>query len=711
MQANVAKSLPRSLSVRSKLIVAFVSLTFVAVATVSWIGYVSARTSLREASERQLLGLQRSKAAMVKATLDSARNEVLSLAASSILENASTELRAAYRQLEREPVTPEMKAEVERFYKEEFEPALMKKSSLAAPEGSLLPSSNAGLYLHYHYMARAPKPYGMKRLNQSAADHSAYAKAVAKYLPELEAEVGRLGLENITLVDPETMEVFFTIEQSTVLGTNLVTGPYSGTNMANLGRVLAKSQNEGDYKVADFEMYRPALGSPKAFIGTPVFDGPRVIAVMILRIPNDQIASILSGNESWAEEGLGKSGEVYLLGPDQTMRTDSRFLIENRAAFIQTMRRSTLTSGNVDKIEKLGTTILTVPVKHEAAVAALRGETGLMRLNDYRGVPSLMAYGPIDLDSVRWAVIAKIDEAEAMAPLHEYAIRVLVWGVGLSLLATVMALAAAHTLTRPISALVKAAKRVSQGALDVEVEVVARDEYREFGEVFNEMVANLRISRHQLQHQVMENERLLMSLLPASGAAQVREGNAEARQSFKDVTVAFVNFSGFETLPADLGETDSMALLSDVVAACDEAAEQYGIEKVRTIGSSYLAVSGLSVERPDHTALMVQFASEVVRIVKRFNAERGVTLVAEIGINAGPVIGGLVGRRKFIYDLWGDTVKLARGIESDGRMSILVTRPVYDRVRDLVTFGAATSFDVRGMGRVELFSLLDEAAV
>jgi class 3 adenylate cyclase len=523
--------------------------------------------------------------------------------------------------------------------------------------------------------------------------------------------VGRLGLENITLVDPETMEVFFTIEQSTVLGTNLVTGPYSGTNMANLGRVLAKSQSEGDYKVADFEMYRPALGSPKAFIGTPIFDGPRVIAVMILRIPNEQIASILSGNESWEAEGLGKSGEVYLLGPDQTMRTDSRFLIENRAAFIQSMRRSTLTSGNVDRIEKLGTTILTVPVKHEAAAAALRGETGLKRLNDYRGVSSLMAYGPIDLDSVRWGVIAKIDEAEAMAPLHEYAVSVLIWGVGLSLLATVLALAAAHTLTRPISALVKAAKKVSQGALDVEVEVVARDEYREFGEVFNEMVRNLRTSRQQLQHQVMENERLLMSLLPASGAAQVREGNAEARQSFADVTVAYVNFSGFESLPAELGETDSMALLSDVVAACDEAAEQYGIEKVRTIGSSYLAVSGLSVERPDHTALMVQFASEVVRIVKRFNAERGVNLVAEIGINAGPVVGGLVGRRKFIYDLWGDTVKLARGIESDGRMSILVTRPVYDRVRDLVTFGAATNSDVRGMGRVELFSLLDEATV
>ena len=109
-----------------------------------------------------------------------------------------------------------------------------------------------------------------------------------------------------------------------------------------------------------------------------------------------------------------------------------------------------------------------------------------------------------------------------------------------------------------------------------------------------------------------------------------------------------------------------MALLSDIVAWCDEAAEHHGVEKVRTIGSSYLAVSGLSVERPDHTARMVAFAREVVRIVKRFNAERGVHLVAEIGINAGPVIGGLVGRRKFIYDLWGDTVKLASGIESTG---------------------------------------------
>jgi len=701
---------PRSLSVQSKLIAAFVALTLAAIAVMSWIGYVSARDSLHASAERELMALQRSKAALVTTILTSARNEVITLSASQAATDAARGLLAAYRQLDTEPVTEEMRAGVTSFYREEFEPALTKQAAVDPPDGSLLPTTSAGWYLHYHYVATGPKPYGPRRAGRSATDRSAYGQAVARVLPGLQGAVDRLGLEDIILVDPETLDVFFSLQQSSILGTNLIKGPYSASHLSQLVRSLRDSQNVDDYKVADFETYYPALGKPKAFVGTPVFDGPRKSAIMVLQLPIEPISQALSGNQHWEAEGLGKTGEVYLLGPDETMRTDSRFLIEDRDAFLATMRRSTVTRGTVDTIERIGTTILTVPVRHEAARAALRGETGLRRVDDYRGVPVLMAYGPVDLDSLRWGVIAKIDEAEAMAPLGDYAKRVLAWGVGLSLVATLLALVLAQLLTRPIAALVKAAKQVSQGVLDVKVDVNATDEYRELGEAFNEMVASVRTNRQELDRQVLENERLLVSLLPASGAAHVREGNADARQSFADVTVAFINLVGFESLPPELGEDASMALLSDIVAACDEAAEHEGVEKVRTIGSSYLAVSGLSVERPDHTARMVAFAREVVRIVKRFNAERGVQIVAEIGINAGPVIGGLVGRRKFIYDLWGDTVKLARGIESDGRASIMVTRPVYERVRELVGFGPATRADVHGMGSIELFSVLDEAA-
>jgi len=288
---------------------------------------------------------------------------------------------------------------------------------------------------------------------------------------------------------------------------------------------------------------------------------------------------------------------------------------------------------------------------------------------------------------------------------------VLITGAALALLASLVALALASALTAPIAALVRGAHQVSQGALDVQVPIHNADEYRKLGEAFNDMVRSLESSRRALNHQIQENERLLESLLPASGAAQIREGSPERRQSFADVTVAYVSLIGLEPLSRELGEEASMAMLSELVAAFDEAADHHGVEKVRTIGSSYLAASGLSMERPDHTASMVEFAREVVRIVRRFNTDRRVNLVAEIGINAGPVIGGLVGGRKIIYDLWGDTVKLAKGIESDGRTSIQVTRTVYDRVRDFVSFGPPTRTAVRGIGTVELYSVTDEAAV
>jgi class 3 adenylate cyclase len=707
MASELPKSRPRSLTVQSKLILAFVLLTLTSIVVVSWVGYVTASRNLRAAAERHLMSLQRSKSALVENILSAARNEVLSLSASRVMADSARELLVAYRQLAREPVTPEMQAEVRRFYDEEFKPALAKHSSIAAAENSLLPTTSTGWYLHYHYLATAQKPYGQKRINRSATDKSAYAQVVARWSPELEGAINRLERGNLTLIDPETLDVFFSLEQSSVLGTNIVTGPYSASKMARLVLSLRNSRDVDDYQVADFEPYYPALGDPIAFVGSPVFDGPRVIAIMVLRLPIGPISKALSGNQQWQAEGLGKTGEVYLVGPDQTMRTDSRFLIEDRDAFLTALRHSTLTSGTVEAVEKLGTTILTVPVQDEASSAALRGETGLKAIKGYRGIPALMAYGPVDVDSLRWGVIAKVDEAEAMAPLGEYVKSVLAWSVGLSLLATLLGLLLAQFMTRPITALVRAAKQVSEGALDVEVEVIAADEYRELGDAFNQMVASLRHNREKLDLQVLENERLLVSLLPASGAAHVRDGNADARQSFADVTVAYVNLVGLESSP-HLGEGDSMALLSDIVAACDEAAEHHGVEKVRTIGSSYLAVSGLSVERPDHTARMVDFAREVVRIVRRFNAERGVRIIAEVGINAGPVIGGLVGRRKFIYDLWGDTVKLARGIESNGKASILVTRPVYERVRDQVPFGSAIRTDVRGMGTVELFAVLDE---
>jgi class 3 adenylate cyclase len=479
--------------------------------------------------------------------------------------------------------------------------------------------------------------------------------------------------------------------------------------VAEAARRLRASQDEDDYRVVDMEAHWPALGAAKGWVGTPIFDGSRYVAILLIRFPIEPIEAALNGNRGWEAEGLGKTGEVYLVGPDLTLRTNSRFFLEDKEAFLADLQRSRLTARTLETIRRFDSTALFLPVTGATVQAAFRGEHGVAEVEDYRGIPVLSAYGPLDLDSLRWAVLAERDMSELQEPLRAYARKGLATAAGLALVSSLMAMWLSSRLTRPISQLATAARRVSQGDMSVAVETFPEGEYRALGEAFNEMVASLRTNREALDRQAKENERLLVSLLPASGAAQMRDGNAEARQAFADVTVAFVNLVGFEELAHEEGDGKSMDLLSEIVASCDEAAEAHGVEKVRTIGSSYLAVSGLSVERPDHTERMVAFAREVVRIVKLFNAARGTKLVAEIGINAGPVVGGLVGRRQFIYDVWGDTVKLARGIESDGHTSIMVTRAVHERVRDLMPFDPPTTVEVRGMGSVELFSLTEEA--
>ena len=297
-----------------------------------------------------------------------------------------------------------------------------------------------------------------------STDTSRYGAALAQVQAKLGPLMRRLEFENVLLVDPETLEVFYSYEESAILGTNLASGPYASTNFAALARSPEHIEGRGrlprrrlrGVPADDWERRAPSSARRCS-------TARGSSAVLLLRFRIEPIADALSGGRQWEAEGLGKTGEVYLLGPDQTMRTDSRFLIEDPKAFIETLRQSRLTSRTADAVERLNTTILTVPVRHEAAHAALRGQSGLMAIEDYRGVDALMAYGPVDLDSLRWGVIAKIDRSEAMAPLAAYTRRALAVGGALALLASVVAMFMAAALTRPIAALVAAARRVSTG--------------------------------------------------------------------------------------------------------------------------------------------------------------------------------------------------------------------------------------------------------
>jgi class 3 adenylate cyclase/HAMP domain-containing protein len=675
------------LSIQSKMILLLLAVSLASIAVMSWIGYRTARQALMDATRDRLQGVRVAKTTTLKAMLESLRDQVVSISDSKAVIEGLRAFRAAHRELGAATLTPEENAKLDAFYRDYFVPELDKNVTGTPVLEQYLPMRPAERYLQYHYTVANPNDYGSKQdLNEAPGDASAYGKTHADLHKFFARAVKIFGFQDMMLIDAETLDIIYSYEKTTELGTSLENGPYANTLLGAKVRGMRLQKDRDDFKIVDFEPYRPNLGRPMGFALSPVFDGAQMTGILALQFPIDTFNKVLTGDFKWKEEGMGQTGETYLVGPDGTMRSRSRFMVENTPGFVQTLRRSSVPSSVVDQIELQGNVLCVLPVASDAAQGALNGQSGIMETTDYRGEKVLSAYGPLELDSLRWGVLAEMDVAEAEAPVRALARRVLIAASALALGVTLAALIAAHLLTRPLRHLAEGARRLGAGENNVRVDVQSQDEFGDLARVFNEMSSSIETQKQQLEHQVQENQELLHSILPASAVAQRREGDERASREFADVSVLFAEIIGMEEFSARAGESRALALLGDLIAAFDEAAEKSGIEKVKTIGGSYLAVCGLSVHRPDHARRVIQFAQEMARIVGIFNRDENAGLSLAVGVNSGPVVGGVVGRRKFLYDLWGDTVTIARKLASGEGSAIRVTSPVRDRLGEQFTF-------------------------
>jgi class 3 adenylate cyclase len=632
--------------------------------------------------------VRHSKTSGLKALLESLRDQSIALSDGKLAAEAMANFKQSYRELADETLTAEQEEALRNYYLSQYLPKLQNNLGGTPLLEQYLPTDPAQRYLQYHYMVSAA----------TTADDSRYGLAHAA-LQERFDRVGKMfGFEDILLIDDEKLEIIYSLRKRPDFATSLRDGPYATTNLAKAADILSRAGDRDAFKVVDTELYRPNLGQPVGFVLSPIFNGSDMVGILALEFPIDRIVELLTGNFHWEREGMGKTGECYVVGPDYTMRSRSRFMVEDRQAFIRGLRTSTVTTSVVDQIERQGTVLNQLPVKTYSTEQALIGREGIALINDYRGVPVLSSYGPLDLNSLRWAVVAEIDVAEAYKPIHDYARNAVLATTALALATTLLALASSWLLVRPLKQLSVAARRISNGDSTVTVDLHTRDEFGELAKVFNDMSANLRRQRADLEEKARENQELLLNILPASAIEQRRGGDEKATRQFADVTVLVAEFGGLDALGGPGNDSRAISLLGDLVAACDEAAEKCGVEKVRAVGSIYLAVCGLSVSRPDHATRAMLFARELTQTMAAFNREHAASLILSIGINSGSVVGGVVGRHKFLYDLWGETVAIASRLAAHDGSAVHVTQQVYDRLSDLYTFEGPVDIDLPGRG-------------
>ena len=201
----------------------------------------------------------------------------------------------------------------------------------------------------------------------------------------------------------------------------------------------------------------------------------------------------------------------------------------------------------------------------------------------------------------------------------------------------------------------------------------------------------------QLQAEQEKSEHLLLNTLPRPIAERMKKGEVNIADQHPDVTVLVADLVGFTTLTAHIGPDQVVYLLNEIFSAFDGLAEKYGLEKIKTIGDAYMVAGGIPLPRPGHAEATAELALDLMAEIEKFNRAYNTSIHLRIGISTGSVVAGVIGRWKFTYDLWGDTVNLACRLESLGQAgSIQVSDSTYERLKDKYRFDGSRSLDIKG---------------
>lgn len=454
--------------------------------------YIYFSEALKARTTEQLITVREIKKKQMESYFHQLQTEVKFFAQTRLVVEAMQDFQSGFERLNGNTLPASVDEKLIEHYQSKINQKPYGYQKFSAKD--LLPSNDVSKYLQYYYTLKTSV------LNKK----DSYAEVHQKYHTLFSNFMSANGYHDLFLIDDQTGFIVYTVAKEIDYATNLLTDAYKNTHIAKLFAELRHSNVKNATLISDFDYYLPSDNMPHAFIGTPIFDGDKKIGTLIFQIPIEKIDAIATSDKEWKEEGLGESGECYVMGMDGRMRTNSRFLLESPEMFFKEIKNYINPPEEYEKARNFGTTILLNFSKHDALKWAGAKRKGELVLQDYRGIEVLCAFTKLDVPNVEWIIMAEMDIREAFAAFYAFRVWAMLAFVALCMLILWAAYYFSKAITHPIVILTQNVKSIEKQEFDLVRLPIANNEIGQLQAAFYQMAEKMKEYNDEIKIQNQE---------------------------------------------------------------------------------------------------------------------------------------------------------------------------------------------------------------
>lgn len=563
------------MNIRKKMLLGAATLTLIPVALTSlliWQGASSLAAETLGAQVRtQLVSLRDTKRQQISDELNERVTSLQVLAAQRSTIEAYKQFKGSFyvagkellKTVETADATKNLNDYIGLYYKNEY----AKRNPGAAPslaKAVAALDANA-VALQAVFVVDNPNPVGLKEQLDAPPVDFAYGRAHAQFHPSFEKAQKLSGYYDIFMIDSDTDTVIYTTFKELDFATKL-----SGDGIASKTKLAeayfkVKNAKAGTSYMSDFAPYLASYDDQAAFVAIPIYDGTKQIGVLAMQYPIDRLTDTMNANKAWKSIGLGDTGDIFIVGNDKLMRTNARYLLEDKTTFVTQMgdKLDVSTKGLLDK---KNTTVGLVKIDTADTRPALEGKDGVIDFVDYRGIASIGAYAPIKVQGLNWGIVAKINEAEANQPIDvlntSSLLRALLVALAVVVVAGLAVTLFLQKFLSPISKLSDTVKAVAGGETTARSQLTARDEIGDLGRSFDNLLDERDAA---LEKAKLENENINNSAIGLlQGVFQLSNRDLTVRAPVTEDIVGTISAS-VNQLADEIGST-----LADVRGVAEE---------------------------------------------------------------------------------------------------------------------------------------------